>query len=141
MSWNTVFRQDTGALHVITPKPFTPTAEYGVITTTDEPDEVANLWNATSRQWTPRPNPTRSIISRKDFLDQFTSAELSAAMQLRRSTDLAVFGAIESFILYVTVSAAIDLDDPQVIAGLAFLVTVGVLAAGRPVVIRTPLPL
>ncbi len=141
MSWNTVFRQDTGALHVITPRPFTPTAEYGVITTAAEPDEVATLWNAATRAWAPRPNPTRSIISRKDFLDQFTTAELSAAMQLRRSSDLAIYGAIESFVLYVTVSAAIDLDDAQVIAGLAFLVTVGVLAASRPAVIRTPLPL
>ena len=141
MSWNTVFNQTTGALHVITPKLFTPTAEFGVITTADEPDEVANEWNAVARQWSPRPNPTRSIVSRKDFLDQFTSTELGAAMVLRRSTDLAIYGAIESFVLYVVCSTAIDLDDDQVIAGLQFLVTTGVLAANRPAVIRTPLPL
>jgi alpha-D-ribose 1-methylphosphonate 5-phosphate C-P lyase len=141
VSWYTLFNQETGALIAPTPKVTLPTATIGVLITPEEPDQAANDWNAVSRSWVPKPNPTRVIISRKDFLDQFTAAELSAAMQLRRSSDLAVFGAIESFVLYVMVSTAIDLNDPQVIAGLDFLVTVGVLAPTRPAQIRTPLPL
>lgn len=141
MSWYTLFNQETGALIAPTPKATLPTATIGVLITPDEPDQAANDWNAVSRSWVPKPNPTRTLISRKDFLDQFTEAELSAAMQLRRSSDLAVYGAIEVFVLYVKVSTAIDLNDPKLIAGLDFLVAVGVLASTRPAQIRTPLPL
>jgi hypothetical protein len=140
MTWYTLFRQDTGAYVTHTPRETLTTDSIGVVTRPTEPDEAAEQWNATLRMWEPSPTRTRNTLSRKEFLDQFTSAELGAAMALRRSTDLAIFGAIESFILYVTVSGAIELDSPQVIAGLAFLVTVGVLDAGRPAVIRTPLP-
>jgi hypothetical protein len=141
VSWYTLFNQETGALIAPTPKVTLPTAAIGVLITPEEPDQAANDWDAVSRSWVPKPNPTRTLISRKDFLDQFTDAELTAAMQLRRSSNLEVYGAIEKFVLYVKVSTAIDLNDPKLITGLAFLVTVGVLAPTRPAQIRTPLPL
>ncbi|HYW49042.1 MAG TPA: hypothetical protein VE861_00475 [Gemmatimonadaceae bacterium] len=137
MTWYTLFHQDTGAFIAATPKPTTPTETIGVITTPEEPDLTTATWDAESRSYVALAL-SRLVLSRKEFLDRLTSTELSGAMALRRSSDLTVFGAIESFVLYVTVSTAIELDDPKVAEGLGFLVTVGVLQPARVPIILAP---
>lgn len=138
--WYTLFQQDNGAYIVTTPRPTVPTEAIGVITTEVEPDPAAVQWDADTRSWVPLPPTGRVVLSRKEFLDRLTTAELGGAMALRRSPDLAVYGAIESFVLYVTVSAAIELDDPKVAEGLDFLATMGVLDPARIAAILTPEP-
>lgn len=140
MTWYTLFAQESGALIAPTPKPTLPTESIGVITTPSEPDLTLVQWDAASRSWAAIPVTGRLVLSRKEFLDRLTSAELGGAMALRRSTDLAIYGAIESFALYVTVSTAIELDDPKVEEGLQFLVTMGVLTTPRVTVILAPEP-
>ncbi len=141
MSFSTLFEQESGEFITVTDEAVEPSVLVGVLTTETRPDPAVLDWLAVSRSWVPKPNPTRAVVSRKEFLDRFTPTELASAMALRRSNDLAIYGAIESFVLYVTVSTAIELVSPQVIAGLAFLVATGVLTADRFAVIRTPLPL
>jgi hypothetical protein len=140
VTWYTLFHQDTGALIAATPKPTLPTETIGVITTPAEPNLTLVQWDAASRSWAAIPVTGRLVLSRKEFLDRFTSAELGGAMALRRASDLAVYGAIESFVLYVTVSTAIELDDPKVEEGLQFLVTMGILTTTRVTAILTPEP-
>lgn len=138
LTWYTLFLAASGQYLTHTPTPSEPTADVGVITTPGEPDLTAVEWDAVQRMWVPLAAPSRSTLSRKEFLDQFTSTELAAAMALRRSTDLAVFGAIESFVLYVQVSGAIELTDPTTVAGVQFLVTLGILTPARAAAILSP---
>jgi hypothetical protein len=139
--WYTLFEQESGAYVTHTPKLTAPSETIGVTTTPQEPDLVTQQWDATARAWEQRPSLTRTVFSRKEFLDRFTLSELGAAMLLRRSTTPEVVGAIETFVLYVQVSGAIELTDAQTIAGVDFLATAGVLTSARRTAILTPEPI
>ena len=71
------------------------------------------------------------VLTQLAFLRRFTAAERIAA---RASSD----PLIVDFLHLLDLAQDIRLDDPDTIAGVRYLETVGVLAAGRADVILTP---
>lgn len=134
--WYTLFFQESGAYMSHTPVATTPNSVFGVVSRPTEPNEVTEQWNATTRSWVLKPGITARVLSRKEFLDRFTQTELTTCMALLRNTDNVIYGAFASFVLYVVVSTAIDLDEAQTVAGLAFLNALGILSVLRVQAIR-----
>lgn len=78
----------------------------------------------------PAPTPPRRLIDKADFRDRFSAGELTAI------TSLAYSGAGDALarvllLRLTTTRDGIDLDNPDVIAGLDHLIAKGALAAPR----------
>lgn len=97
-------------------------------------DPAGQVWNATAKTFTAPPaKPAPSIIPVLTFVKRFTAAEYQA---IRVSTDPQV--ALFMLELQFAPSGLIDLRNTDVVNGLAYLVSVGILTADRQTTIGTP---
>ena len=99
---------------------------------------VASLDGATARilgddevpNYAPEPSPPReTILTQLGFLRRFTAQERIA---IRASTDPVII----DFLHLVNLAQDIELDDPDTVAGLAYLEAQQLIAAGRADEIR-----
>ena len=74
-----------------------------------------------------------SAITAAEYILLFTPAETAA---IRASADLVV----QQFLLAVEVAQSVDLADPHVLLGLQYLVSIGLLTAGREAAIAGNIP-
>lgn len=109
-----------------------PTPENG--STTEMPGVTAleiranYEWNPATVSFVEKNGSARRLISRLDYMNRFTDAELAAIYTAAR-TDVNVEIWLEKFKL----ASSINLDDPKTLLGLQALETLGLIATGRPV--------
>lgn len=102
--------------------PFDPATQVAVETLTVEPTQVV-------RGWTVRPKTAderRKVWTAYQFLQRFTDAEL-VAIRARSQTDAATW----KFLTLATAAQEVVSDDPVTVAGMDYLVSVGILTAAR----------
>jgi len=107
-----------------------PTPENG--STTEVPGVTAlelranYEWNPATVSFVEKNGAARRLISRLDYMNRFTDAELAAIYTAAR-TDVNVEIWLEKFKL----ASSINLDDPKTLLGLQALETLGLIATGR----------
>lgn len=79
----------------------------------------------------PAPAPARRWVSQADFKRRLTAPE-RIAIRAARSAD----PVVDDFVDILDSAPDVDLDDADLIAGLAYLVGLELLAEGRPAEIR-----
>lgn len=108
-----------------------PTPENG--STTEFPGVTAlemranYTWDPATVSFIERDSVARRLISKLDYMNRFTDAELVSIYTAAR-TNVNVEIWLEKFKL----STQINLDDPKTLIGLQSLETLGLIATGRP---------
>lgn len=74
----------------------------------------------------PEPAPSGRVVSRLNFLDRFTDAELAGILAAADAS-----AAVQVWIKKLELAGEVDLDSPRTIAGVTALETAGLIAAGR----------
>lgn len=83
-------------------------------------------WDPTTVSFVEKDGVNRRLISKLDYMNRFTDAEL-VAVYTAAKTNINVEIWLEKFKL----SAEVNLDDPRTIAGIQSLETLGLISAGR----------
>lgn len=83
-------------------------------------------WDPTTVSFLERDGVNRRLISKLDYMNRFTDAEL-VAIYTAAKTNINVEIWLEKFKL----SEEINLDDPRTIAGVQSLETLGLISTGR----------
>lgn len=98
----------------------------------DSTDYTApGTFDLVSNQFTAAPVVAGRHVDQREFLRRFTVQERTAIRSRGKSDPV-----VEDFAEFVRLPGLINLDHPDTIAGLAYLETVGILAAGRSAQIR-----
>lgn len=97
----------------------------------EKPDMAKYQWDAATRGIVPR-TPMR-FVSKYVFIQRFTDAERRVlfGFSLDSTKTEAQRKLVVAIVWYLTFLDTINLDDASIAAGMAYLETVGVLAAGR----------
>lgn len=124
MTWYYLFRVADGALlsgGTVLGENVLNDATLDFISKPGRVDERFNQWDTTLRDFVPRPQPQRRILSRLEFRRRYTLAELSTlnALRLDQTVPAAIRGQLETLHQYVSDATNINLDDPDTVTGVA----------------------
>lgn len=126
MSWYAVYRSTDGELlgegsQIPDPMP----ADRQAKAFADRP-AADRRWNAVDLDYTTIVEPPPSAVSSLEFLKRFTQVERVAIRGAAKSDP-----ALEDFLDLIDKANEIRLNDPDTIAGVQYVVSQGLLSAGR----------
>lgn len=101
---------------------FDPVTHLAVETMTVEPSRVVRGWTVRAKT----PDERRHVWTAYQFLSRFTDSEL-LAIRSRSQTDAVTW----KFLTFATAAQEVISDDPMTVAGMDYLVSVGILTASR----------
>ena len=94
------------------------------------PEHIDYGWRYKNGEWLepspPAPKPQSRILTRLEYMNQFTDAELAAIYTAAKSVV-----EIEIWLEKFKVTTEVDIDDPRTVSGVQALEGAGLIAAGR----------
>ncbi len=133
MTWKIIYNTANGSFFALTDNHTDPLpAGYAAKSVGEEkPDLDRYQWDPSTLGLVPR-TPAR-LISKYLFIQRFTDAERRVlfGFSLDSTRTEAQRKLVAAFVWYLTFLDTINLDDASIVAGVQYLETVAVLAAGR----------
>jgi len=133
MTWKVIYQVAGGAFVALTDNVVDPLpAGFAARAVgSAKPDLAAYQWDPSTLGLVPRA-PAR-LVSKYYFIQMFTDTERRAlfGFSLDTTKTEAQRMRVAGFVWYLTFLDTVNLDDPSVSSGVAYLETVGILAANR----------
>jgi hypothetical protein len=131
MSYYAVYSTSTGVLHcdaTVLPEDWETAFPAKGLAVREYPEKPAGfLWSEADRDFTtPAPPPKREPITPVEFRRRFTLQERQAIKTVRESDAI-----VDDFMDELVMAQSVDLDDPETLGALDYLVGIGVITSQR----------
>lgn len=120
MAWEYLYRTADGALLSESSDPIAPVPEgCAVHSRVTRADARTEVWDATTRAFLPRANEVTRVITKYRFMARVGLSVLAAIEGRRAQGD----HLVAALLTWLQMASSVDLDDPNLVAGLQYLVS------------------